>query len=681
MASLLPAPGAAFALGPQLAAPLRPPAAVRPPVATAAEPQAEGFRRHAAAAVSAALCWAGTTRRHRRRFGRRAAAVPQWPSDGDQDGACSIWHGGTQGPKRIDERFLKQKWTPDMVRNLDEQYVRSCRKGVKQVATIGPACSSRETIESLFLCGVDVFRVDVWQYDKHEELLRIVGHIRDVENEYKHPIGVLAQLKGPKFTCGEFNDGKGGKSEKGPVLPVGTGFRFDVSKELGDSRRVQANELMITGLSRGKHLVVDDGRLKMKVKHIGYTLKGKDTYVDSFGAPRPADGKPFVECEVLVGDEEIRPGADMDAPDSLLNISAITPDDRRDITFLCEQGAADWIALGFLQGPGDLEVAEEIVRRSGGHRPKLLATIARPSAVERVEEILGLGACSGIIVAPRGNQGGEVKPEQAPYIQKDIIAKAKEAAKTVIVATQMQESTVEKDTATTAERSYMASAILDGCDALMFGRETAAGKYPLECVERQRRIIDFGEHTLKSRPPSANTPRRRRSAAGGSAKWTTLPIVATAKTLVQEMDAKAVICFSETGRSVVQLVKKGVNVPILAVSPCPETARWLSLLRGVYAMNDEKMQKLAGTVQKDNQGFSIRFSEAVEEACRMLRESGMVNNADDWVVVIGRSPLFTLGENNEHNSLQLTRAKGPQATVGVNPTGPQATVGVNPTGR
>eukprot|EP00429_Kryptoperidinium_foliaceum_P020690 CAMPEP_0176048762 /NCGR_PEP_ID=MMETSP0120_2-20121206/24225_1 /TAXON_ID=160619 /ORGANISM="Kryptoperidinium foliaceum, Strain CCMP 1326" /LENGTH=554 /DNA_ID=CAMNT_0017382183 /DNA_START=54 /DNA_END=1714 /DNA_ORIENTATION=- len=552
-----------------------------------------------------------------------AVATPPSLADAEQDDGCSIWIGGD---KNIDDDLLSEPWAArmDKVVNLEGKTVRGCLKLMKQVATIGDACRSRESIEKLFLCGVDVFRLDFSSEYDYEKITEVIEHIRDVEQKYRHPIGILADLQGPKLECGGF--------DAGVDLRVGQAFRFDLSARVGDEKRAWLTDAVLTALAPGKHVMLDGGKVQMQVTHCGYTSGGEDTYVEG-PEMRPKEGEPFVICEVTKGGD-LSGWLDVDSPDTVINIPAISGKDRADIQFACQKGV-DWITLGFVQGPEDMKTLDDEVKKHRRKPPKLLAKIWKRSAEQQLEEILALEACQGVIVALE-HPGTEVRPQDAPYLQKDIIAKVKAAAKTVLVTTPMHVPETEKGTASLPDRFYTASMVDAGCDAVILADETARGVAPDRCVSEQRSVIESGKSIMPIKSQSSKAD----------------PIVATAKTLVREMNAKAIICFTESGRSVAQLVSQRVNVPILAVCNCLETARWLSLLRGVYATTDDQMQKLATIVGKSG-GFAIRFSKAVEEACRMLRQAGMASSGEDWIVVIGRSPLFTEGT---HNSLQLTRA-------------------------
>ena len=172
-------------------------------------------------------------------------------------------------------------------------------------------------------------------------------------------------------------------------------------------------------------------------------------------------------------------------PDAEVPIPALTDKDRKDLAFACEQGA-DWIALSFVQRPEDVAEARKLMTATDGMMPALCAKIEKPSAVRRLAEIVDLS--DGIMVA-RGDLGVEMPPEDVPIVQKEIIEECRRQGKPVIVATQMLESMIDSPAPTRAECSDVATAIFDGCDAIMLSGESAAGKYPEESVRMQQRLV------------------------------------------------------------------------------------------------------------------------------------------------------------------------------------------------
>lgn len=592
-----------------------------------------------------------------KRGGAELVDVSEEEYDEADGHVCSIWIDPPDEGTVIAEELLAASWAQymDKVVTMAGPPVRRCQKGTKQVATLGPACSDPAMLERIFLCGVDVFRLN-FSHGEHSEKTELIRRIRNLEAKYKHPICILADMQGPKQRCGKFAD------PAGTELVSGQRFRFDLDPAPGDNARVQLpHPEILRALDASKTLLLDDGKIRMRVQAQGCTWQGKDMILEDPNG-RPSDSleecPPFIECEVEVGG---RLGArkGVNTPDVVLAISPITQKDRVDIEFACRSDV-DWIALSFVQQHSDMVELRKLVASIEGSRPKLLAKIEKPSAVHDLDRILE--ESDGVMVA-RGDLGVEMNPEEVPFVQKSIINSARAAGKPVIVATQMLESMISSPSPTRAECSDVANAILDGCDAVMLSGETAVGQYPTECVEMQRRVVESAERPRQVPHPEVGW--------GQIVKPTAMPLmldpknamVASAATLAQGIGAKAICCFTASGRSVQQLVQLRPSVPILAVCSCLETARWLSLLRGVYATSDSGAQALAGRVATEGP-YSVRFAEGIEVACRLAREKGLATQEDHSLVVVARLPLFTPGALN---CIRLASALGPRRADGYGP--------------
>lgn len=324
------------------------------------------------------------------------------------------------------------------------------RKKTKQLATLGPASSSFEMVERLFLAGADVFRLN-FSHGEHAQKKDLLDIIRQVEHKYDHPIAVLGDLQGPKLRVGQF------ANPEGELLAKGQNFRFDLDGGTpGDSTRVQLPHPEIIEASAVGHvLLIDDGKVKMRVT---------------------GTGPGYIDCTVEVPGR-IKDKKGVNTPDSVLAISPLTPKDRDDLDYMLGIGV-DWVALSFVQRPEDIvEIRRLILDRlpTNTARPHIMAKIEKPSCFEgdslgRIVEL-----CDGIMVA-RGDLGVECAPEDVPILQKQIIDECRDQGKPVVVATQMLESMIESPSPTRAETSDVATAIYDGADAIMLSAESAAGK-------------------------------------------------------------------------------------------------------------------------------------------------------------------------------------------------------------
>ena len=247
------------------------------------------------------------------------------------------------------------------------------RKKTKQLATLGPASSDFEMIEKLFLAGADVFRLN-FSHGEHAEKKELLDIIRAVEAKYDHPIAILGDLQGPKIRTGTF------ANPDGEMLQAGQIFRFDSDETPGNAQRVFLPHPEILEASEIGHvLLIDDGKVKVEVV-------GK--------------GAGWLDCEVVVAGK-IKDRKGVNTPDSILEISCLTPKDREDLDYMLSIGV-DWIALSFVQRPEDIVEIRRLIMSynpSNANPPHVMAKIEKPSCFwdDNLERIVEL--CDGIMVA------------------------------------------------------------------------------------------------------------------------------------------------------------------------------------------------------------------------------------------------------------------------------------------
>jgi len=489
---------------------------------------------------------------------------------------------------------------------------RRWRKATKQLATLGPASSSFEVIEKLFLAGADVFRLN-FSHGKHEEKKALVELIRKIEEKWDHPIAILADLQGPKLRVGLFEEDK-------VELVEGQRFRFDLDPELGDSGRVQLpHPEIISALSAGDVLLLDDGKLRMNVERAG---------------------EDYVICNVEVGGR-LSNKKGVNCPTIIVPISALTPKDLKDLDFALSINV-DWVALSFVQKPEDIMEIKAIV----GNKAKIMAKLEKPQAVEPqsvMEEIIRLS--DGIMVA-RGDLGVEMFPEDVPIIQKRIIDTCRSLGKPVVVATQMLESMITSPTPTRAEASDVATAIYDGADAVMLSAESAAGKYPVESVLMQQRIIN----RVEGDPMYRMMTERNMEQVAGWENTATDAVTQAAKQITDTLDAKAIVVFTNTGSTVMRASKLRPRVPILGISPDLKTTRFLAMVWGVYpaTASENDMLPTDKSVLKS----------MIARSCQIAMEKHICEHPTDLLVFTAGLPFGVAGVANV---IRIVPALGPDA--------------------
>lgn len=457
---------------------------------------------------------------------------------------------------------------------------------VKILATLGPASSSEEMIRKLFEAGADVFRINMSHAD-HPLMRELVRRIRAVETEVGRPIGILADLQGPKLRVGKFANGT-------ETLEVGQTFTLDDNPDLGDASRVHLpHPEILTSVQPGHRLLIDDGKLELKAI--------------------ASDGKSIV-CTVVAGNK-ISDRKGVSLPDTDLPVGALTEKDRSDLDAVLAEGV-DWVALSFIQRPEDLAEARKIARG----RALLLSKIEKPQAVTRLAEIIEL---SDALMVARGDLGVEMPLEAVPGIQKQITRAARRAGKPVVVATQMLESMISAPVPTRAEVSDVATAVFEGADAIMLSAESAAGDYPVEAVATMNRIAIRVEQD----PTYAgiiNAQRSEPEATGADA------ISLASRQIAETLKLAAIITYTSSGTTGLRAARERPQVPIIALSPVVQTARRLSLVWGTHCV-----------VTDD----AFDLDDMVNRACRIAFEEGF-GRPGDRVIITAGVPLRTPGATN-----------------------------------
>ncbi|QDO99867.1 pyruvate kinase [Ferrovibrio terrae] len=465
-------------------------------------------------------------------------------------------------------------------------------RNVKIVATLGPASSTPDRIRALVEAGADVFRLN-FSHGSHDDHLVRIHAVRALEQETGRPIGLLADLQGPKLRIGAFRDGAV------DLLP-GQNFRLDIEGTPGDATGVTLPHAeVLASLKPDTDLLLDDGKIRLRVKdvHSGWAM-----------------------TEVMVGGRlSDRKGVNL--PDTVVPLSALTPKDRADLAFALAHGV-DWVALSFVQRPDDLREARELIQG----RAALLAKIEKPSAVDCLDEIVLL--CDALMVA-RGDLGVEMPLQAVPGLQKRIVRTARRAGKPVVVATQMLESMIKAPVPTRAEVSDVATAVYDGADAIMLSAESASGDYPVESVRTMDQIARQVERDPLYRgimDAEHNNPESTASDA----------ITAAARQVAETINAAAIVTYTMSGSTALRAARERPRSPILCLTPLVDTARRLTLAWGVNTV-----------VAPD----AINFADMIAKATALARASGLAKPGDNLVVTAG----VPFGSPGNTNVLRIAR--------------------------
>lgn len=463
--------------------------------------------------------------------------------------------------------------------------MRRARK-VKVLATLGPASSEKAVIKRLFEAGADIFRINMSHTD-HPKLRALVATIREVEAEVGRPIGILADLQGPKLRLGTFAEG---------VIDIAPGdvLVLDSTPAPGDNKRVELpHPEVLAALEPGHRLLLDDGKVTLRV-----TEATKDR-----------------ATTVVVAGTRLSNRKGVSVPDSTIDFGAMTEKDRSDLEAALNADV-DWVALSFVQRAEDLAEVKKIARG----RAAVMAKIEKPQAVERLDSIIE--QADALMVA-RGDLGVELPLEQVPGIQKRITRAARRAGKPVVVATQMLESMIQAPVPTRAEVSDVATAVFEGADAIMLSAESASGDYPVEAVATMDRIAIQVERD----PNYKNIMHAQRTepeATGADA------ISAAARQIAETLNLAAICCYTSSGATAMRTARERPQTPIIAMSPVLRTARRLSLVWGLHCVAGPEPDTL---------------EHMIDHACAVAFREGLAK-AGERIIVTAGTPLGSSGVTN-----------------------------------
>jgi len=454
------------------------------------------------------------------------------------------------------------------------------------VATLGPSTDSLEKVISLIEAGVNVARLNMSHGD-HPDHMRRLKLVREASDKIGRPVGVFADLQGPKIRLTRFENDFA-------ILVPGQTFTITIEDVLGTAERAGTTLKTLTAdVHAGDQILIDDGRLRLKAVEVTPTE---------------------VITEVIVGGR-VSNNKGINLPGVAVSVPALSEKDELDLAWALRHGV-DMVALSFVRSASDYDRVREIMDAEDRHVP-VIAKIEKPQAVANLQEIVD--TFDAIMVA-RGDLGVELPPEQVPSVQKMIIESARKWAKPVIVATQMLESMISAPQPTRAETSDVANAILDGADAVMLSGETAMGDYPTEAVEVMSRIINYtedqGMHNIRSIAWDPHTHSGVISKA--------------AIDIATRIGAKYLVAFTISGDTPHRLARLRSEIPIMAFTPKPRTAQELTLCWGVQAYVTPEFSTTEAMVQ------------SVQDA---LMETGWVK-AGDHIVIVAGNPARTGGQTN-----------------------------------
>ncbi|MBS4071929.1 pyruvate kinase [Algoriphagus aquatilis] len=462
-------------------------------------------------------------------------------------------------------------------------------KKTKILATIGPASNNYEMIKSLALAGANVFRLN-FSHGSHEVHQEVIKIIRQVNKELNCNLGILQDLQGPKIRVGEVEN-------NGVEIKPGDKITITNDPVVGTSSLVSTvYKNLPQDVQTGEHILIDDGNLEVVVN---------DT-----------DGK-NVNCTVIHGGI-LKSRKGINLPNTKVSAPSLTEKDIEDLYFGLEQDV-DWIALSFVRSAEDIHDLRNRIQAAGKHC-KIVAKIEKPEALENIDSIIE--ATDAIMVA-RGDLGVEVPMEIVPLWQKKMVEKCKVACKPVIIATQMMESMIQNPRPTRAETNDVATAVLDGADAVMLSAETASGKYPVNAVKAMTSIITYLEenadiyHNLYKIDESNDT-------------FLSNNLILMASRLSRNVKAKAIVGITTSGFTGFRLASHRPSASIFVFTRNQKLLTQMSLVWGVRAYyyesqvsTDATFEDIENTLKSD--GHVVSGDVIINTASMPLKEKGKTN--------------------------------------------------------
>lgn len=460
----------------------------------------------------------------------------------------------------------------------------------KIICTLGPATDSEEVMKELIVSGMDVARFN-FSHANYEEHLKRLKMLKRLRNEYDLPIAALLDTKGPEVRIGTFKEGR-------ITLTQGQKFTLTTDDIEGTNDIVSITYKELTkDVSEGSTILIDDGLVEMTVERI--------------------EGSNII-CRVE-NDGAISNNKGVNVPGANLSMKFLSEKDKNDIIFGIKNGF-DFIAASFARTAADIQEVRELLKANGGESLQIIAKIENHQGVENIDEIIA--ASDGIMIA-RGDMGVEIPGEEVPVLQKLIIKKVYNAGKPVITATQMLDSMIKNPRPTRAETTDVANAIYDGTSAIMLSGETAAGKYPIQALQTMVRIAQRTEEDIDYKKRFHNMDNRMNSDMTEAISHATC-------TTAHDLNAKAIITVTKSGRTARKISQYRPECPIMGCATYPHICRQLNLSWGVVPLH----------IREEQDTYEL-FDHAVKE----VMNKGYLKKGDLTVITAG-VPLGVSGNTN-----------------------------------
>jgi len=464
-------------------------------------------------------------------------------------------------------------------------------KKTKIVATIGPVSANKEVLKGMIQAGLNVVRLN-FSHGSHDDHSSVVAFVREIDKELGTNTALLADLQGPKLRVGVMQD-------NGVMLEAGKQIIITTEEQIGTATHIYTNyKEFPSDVKPGERVLLDDGKIAIRILS--------------------TDGKKEVLCEIIQGGI-LSSKKGLNLPETKVSLPSLSKKDLNDLEFALSMNI-DWIGLSFVRSAEDVRVLKGIIAENGKHA-KVVAKIEKPEALEVIDDIIR--ETDAVMVA-RGDLGVEIPIEQVPLAQKMIVKKCVEAAKPVIVATQMMESMITSMTPTRAEVTDVANAVLDGADAVMLSGETSVGAYPVAAIAMMSSIITEAEkfpglYYLEEAPYEMDETR-----------FITDSICFSACRVAKRTGATSIATMSFSGYTGYKISSWRPNAHVFVFTGNKRILTQLNLVWGVKAFYYDKM------VSTDQTIADIRY---------ILKKNGYVKDGD-FLVNVASMPIAEQGTTN-----------------------------------
>ena len=466
----------------------------------------------------------------------------------------------------------------------------------KIVGTIGPASENR--LDELFKAGLNVTRINYshGSWDEQSEKTETILKLRE---ELDIPVALLLDMQGPEIRTGMLVTGKNEKI----MLEDGQKFTLVNEDIVGDKDKVSVTyKNLYQDIKVGAKVLIDDGAIELVVD----AIEGKD-----------------IVCTVVHGNG-LGSRKTINLPGTPVRLPALKDKDIADLKTACEHNY-DYVAMSFTRNKDDIDQVRKVLDENGGKDIKIVTKVENVEGLENMEEIV---ENADVQMIARGDMATETDFTEPPVMQKRFIKLSNKAGKPAITATQMLESMTHNPLPTRAEASDVANAIYDRTSAIMLSGECAMGDYPVECVKTMVKIANRVENDI-------DYWKKFRKNTNIDLSDLEMKIAYSTCVTAMNMEADAIVCYTNSGDSARRLAGLGAGCPILAITDNRRTFNQLAIAWNVTPIYVEKQETINKTVEKGIE--KLKEKEILEKGDMVVISGGakMLESAEDSKIIGG----------------------------------------------